>query len=155
MIVCFTTNSARIFRKQVPYIGKWPNSFFEPDLSRVSGVLPQHWKIVGEEIHPMTEREIRYRDHLIEENGLDNRIRRLELADIVTDPDKLVFKKKIVLIQEEKEDDSPVSKTVDAKSIVMALELMSSDMFKFSYLQIGLMILLIVVLVINEVVGLL
>lgn len=82
--VIFTTNSARLFNTDQAPAGilKWPNVAINPDLARVEGVLPQFWKLEDGFIVAMTPKEIRHRKRVIEKNGIDNYVRKLELFEI-------------------------------------------------------------------------
>lgn len=80
----FTTNTARILRDppNLSDMTKWPNAVIDPDLSRVSGLLPQFWRLEDGSVVPMSPHEIRYRKQVITSNGMDNVVRRLELNEI-------------------------------------------------------------------------
>jgi len=82
--IVFSTNSARILTNPTNgrELSSWPNVVFDPDLSRVEGVMPQFWKIQDGEIYPMNSREIKYRKKVIQRHGIDNFIRRLEEYEI-------------------------------------------------------------------------
>lgn len=82
--VVFTLNSARILDNplQLSSMVQWPNAVIDPDLSHVEDVLPQFWKLDNGSIVPMTPKEVRYRKRVIERNGMDNHIRRLDLHEI-------------------------------------------------------------------------
>lgn len=83
-VAVFTTNTVRLLTNppNLSDMAKWPNAVVDPDLSRINGLPPHFWRLDEGDIVPMTPIEIRYRKKLITANGMDNVVRKLDLAEI-------------------------------------------------------------------------
>ena len=63
MTVVFRNNDARLFVNSKPKTVMLMDKVIEhPDLSRVVGVSPHYWKLVGDKIFPMNAEEMKLKD---------------------------------------------------------------------------------------------
>lgn len=72
----FTTNNCRVVKGVDPnHFSGWKNVVVNPDLSKVRGLPPHHWKLgKNGSILPMSKNERLQRDQHIEKHGADNRV---------------------------------------------------------------------------------
>lgn len=73
-VVLFTSNNARILNNppNLESFKGFPNAVINPNLSKVHGYPPHHWKLVKNEILPMNEQEMKDRNEDITDLGPDN-----------------------------------------------------------------------------------
>jgi hypothetical protein len=81
-VVLFTPNNARILKgpDAAPFKGH-PDALVNPDMSKVYGIPPHHWKRRGSEIVPMDLAEREERDRVIARFGVKNGPSVLNLVD--------------------------------------------------------------------------
>lgn len=71
-IVVFTPNNARIYYGSPDDFLGHPSFAVDPDLSKVRGLPPHCWKLVGGEIVPLSPDEMTAREAHIEKHGAIN-----------------------------------------------------------------------------------
>lgn len=74
IVVIFTENNARILRNPIELesLRAMDNTVINPDLTKLTGIPPHLWKQSGDQIVPLTSKEIPKRINHIDRNGLVN-----------------------------------------------------------------------------------